>query len=110
LLLDLNIRDFKGNQCLYQRPAENKYENYSDGIKIYNPPQHDDSDDKSDGSPSPDSAVTFLFFAQYVHGKGFEKRNDGRVKYAIKKGDKKHEPKVSGVEVKTPYCDTDKIT
>ena len=108
--LDLNIGNLKGSQCLYQRPAENKNENYSDGIKIYNPPQHDDRNDKSDGAPSPDRPVAFLFCAQYVHGKGFEKGNDRRVKYAIKNGDKKHGPKGSGVEVKAPYCDTDKIT
>jgi len=95
---------------LNQRTTKNQCDNNFYGIGIDDLSQHKDRDDKSHGTPYAKPAVAFFFFAQDIHGKSFQKGNDGRVKNGIKEGNEQHGPEIGGVKEKDPQQGAGKTT
>ena len=106
---NFDIRDSERKKGLQQRPSKNQYKDYFQRIKVNDFAKHGDHDNKGDGSPHPDASIVFFLPAQHVHGKGFHKRDDRRMEYAIAGHNDKHCPKISCEEEENPYCRTYEI-
>jgi hypothetical protein len=96
--------DRGGSHGLGDRDGQHQGDNDAHVITVDHLADNDHHEDKSDRSPGPRTAVAVFGLTEHIHGKRFEKRDDGRVKGAIDDGDDQHESKIGGKEEKRPQA------